>query len=229
MAVGAGAALHRKPHRLVQHQHVVVLVERDRLDEGAVLLVAGGVVARLRRLDLERRDADRLALLQPVLGLRALAVHPHLAFADDALDVAERQARIARLEEAVEPHAVLVGADGDGLHALAGLRLAGAWISVSVIGSRFRRRGRPSPRSPRPANGYAATRGKRNHQSATTRKPPAPPNATASGAPTSAATAPARKSPSWLEVPVNRPLTALTRPRISAGCEAAPAKSGSPR
>ena len=31
--------------------------------------------------------------------------------ADDALDVAERQARIARLEEAVEPHAVLVAAD----------------------------------------------------------------------------------------------------------------------
>jgi hypothetical protein len=67
--------------------HVVVLVQRDRLDEGAVLLVLGGVVARLRRVELERRDAHRLPRLQPVLGLRALAVHAHLAFADDALDV----------------------------------------------------------------------------------------------------------------------------------------------
>ena len=67
-------------------------------------------VARLRRIELERRDAHRLPGLQPVLGLRALAVHAHLAFADDALDVGERQPREPRLEEAVEPHAVLVAA-----------------------------------------------------------------------------------------------------------------------
>src|SRR6185369_10054322 len=90
-----------------------------------VLGVGAGVVARLRRRNLERRDADRLALLQAVLGIGALAVHPHLAFADDALDVAERQAREPRLEEAVESHAVLVAGDGDGLHALAGIGLAG--------------------------------------------------------------------------------------------------------
>src|SRR5436190_17420139 len=123
MAVGAAAALHCEPHRLVQHQYIVVFVERDRLDEGAILLAAGRVIARLRRLDLQRWDADRLPLKQPVLGLGALAVHPHLAFADDALDVAERQARKARLKETVEPHAVLVGGDGDGLHALAGFWL----------------------------------------------------------------------------------------------------------
>ena len=39
----------------------------------------------------ERRDAHRLAGLQPVLRLRALAVHAQLAFADDALDVGERR------------------------------------------------------------------------------------------------------------------------------------------
>jgi hypothetical protein len=45
-----------------------------------------------------------LAGFQPVLRIGALAVHAHLAFADDALDVAERQAWKARLEEAIEPH-----------------------------------------------------------------------------------------------------------------------------
>ena len=117
MLVGAGAALHREPHRLVEHHHVVVFVERDRLEEGAILLVLRRVGAGLRRIELERRNADRLAALEPVLGLRALAVHAHLAFADDALDVGERQPREPRLEEAVEPHAVLVAGDGDGLHA----------------------------------------------------------------------------------------------------------------
>ena len=116
MARGAGAALHRKPHRLVEHQHVGVFVQRDRLDEGAVLLRLRRVVARFRRVELERRNAHRLAGFQPALRLGALAVHPHLALADDALDMAERQAGKARLEEAVDAHAVLVRRDGDGLH-----------------------------------------------------------------------------------------------------------------
>ena len=47
--------------------------------------------------------------LEPVLRVGALAVHAHLAFADDALDVAERQPGKPRLEEAVEPHAGFVG------------------------------------------------------------------------------------------------------------------------
>ena len=71
MARGAGAALHRKPHRLVEHQHVGVLVERDRFEERAGLLV--GFVARrarLRRIEPQRRNAHRLAGLQPVLRLR---------------------------------------------------------------------------------------------------------------------------------------------------------------
>ena len=49
------------------------------------------------------------------LGLGALAVHPHLAFSDDALDMTERQAGKARFEEAVDAHAVLIGGDGRGL------------------------------------------------------------------------------------------------------------------
>ena len=113
----AGAALHGKTHRLVEHQHVGVLVKRDRLDEGAVLLRLRRVVARRRRFELERRDAQLLPGLEAILRLRALAVDPHLALADDALDVAERQAGKPRLEEAIDAHAVFVGGDADVLHA----------------------------------------------------------------------------------------------------------------
>ena len=109
MAHGAGAALHRKPHRLVEHQHVVVFVERDAFEEDAVLLRLRGVVARRGRRELERRDAHGLPPFQPRLRLRALAVHAHFAFADDALDMAEGQTGKARLEEAVDAHVVFVG------------------------------------------------------------------------------------------------------------------------
>ena len=64
----AGAALHGEPHRLVEHQHVVVFVKRDRSDEGAVLLRLRRVVARFRRIELQRRDAHRLPGLEPAFG-----------------------------------------------------------------------------------------------------------------------------------------------------------------
>src|ERR1019366_39993 len=116
VARSAGAALHGEPHRLVEYQHVVVLKERDRPDEGAVLLRLRRIVARFRRLELKRRNAHRLPGFEAELGLRALAVHPHLAFANDALDMAERQARKPPLEKAIDAHAGFVGADRDGLH-----------------------------------------------------------------------------------------------------------------
>ena len=65
---------------------------------------------------LQRRNPHALALLQPVLAIGALAVDAQLAFADDALDVGERQAGKARLEKAIDPHVVLVGGDDHGLH-----------------------------------------------------------------------------------------------------------------
>ena len=65
---------------------------------------------------LVRTGTPVLAAGKPRLRLAALAVHAHLAFADDALDMAEREAGKARLEEAVDAHAVLVRRDGDGLH-----------------------------------------------------------------------------------------------------------------
>src|SRR3712207_2576460 len=56
-----------------------------------------------------------MAFLQPVLAVGALAVDPQLTLPDDALDVGERQAGKARLEEAVDAHVVLVSSDDDGL------------------------------------------------------------------------------------------------------------------
>ena len=69
MAHGAGAALHGEAGRLVQHHHVGVL-EQDHLLEGVERLLRGfgeHAAANLRRVELERRNADGLALFQPVL------------------------------------------------------------------------------------------------------------------------------------------------------------------
>jgi hypothetical protein len=136
MARGAGTALHRKPHRLVEHQHVGVFVERDRFKKRAGLLVslaAGG--ARFRRIEPQRRNADRLPGLEPVLRLRALTVDAHLAFADDALDVGEAQARKPRLEETVHPHAGFVGGHRDVLHAGRRRRLPDPFCLVILRGT----------------------------------------------------------------------------------------------
>ena len=133
---GAGAALHRKPHRLVEHEHIVVFIERDRLEEiGGLLIGLIAHLARFRRIEPQRRNAHGLSGFQSVLRLGALAVDAHLAFSDDALDVGKAQARKPRLEEAIDPHAVFVGRDGDVLHAGRHLR-RGRWrqgLPFSVI------------------------------------------------------------------------------------------------
>ena len=111
----AGAALHGKTHRLVEHHDVGVLEEHDRFQKGAILLRGRRIVARRRRFNFQRRNAHGLPGFEASLRLRALAIHPHLAFANDALDVAERQARKSRLEKAIDAHAGFIGRDGDGL------------------------------------------------------------------------------------------------------------------
>src|SRR5262249_60056178 len=98
------------------------------------LVGLGTLGARLRRVEPQRRDAHRLSRLQPILRLRALAVHPQLALADDALDVTERQAGITRLEEAVDAHARLVAGHGDGLHAARRVRPG---LAHAILGSAF--------------------------------------------------------------------------------------------
>ena len=89
VAHGAGAALHREPHRLVQDQHVVVLVQHDRPQEFAGFLLGFGEIGGLWSVELERRNPHRGAFLQPVLGVDPLAVDAQLAFADQPLDMGE--------------------------------------------------------------------------------------------------------------------------------------------
>src|SRR5262249_12706746 len=114
----AGPALHREAHGLVKHEHVGVLVERDRAQEFPGLRV-GLAAGRARPwlIELKRGNTHRLPSLQSILRTGALAVHSHLAFPDDALDVGEGEPGEPRLEEAVEPHAGFVRRDGNGLHA----------------------------------------------------------------------------------------------------------------
>ena len=111
----SGTTLHGQPHRLVEHQHVSVFVKDDRFEKGAVLLRRRRVIARGRCLHFQRRNAHRLPGFQARLRLRALPVHPYFAFADDPLDMAERQARKASLEVTIDAHAGFVGGDGDGV------------------------------------------------------------------------------------------------------------------
>ncbi len=70
---------------------------------------------RFGRIEPQRRNPHALAGLQTVLAVGALAVDAQLAFANDALDVGERQSGKARLQEAVDAHVVLVRRDDDGL------------------------------------------------------------------------------------------------------------------
>jgi len=82
----------------------------------ARVLSAFAVAAARLGLKPERRNSYRLPGLQSILRLRALAVHPQLAFADDALDMGEREPGESCLEKAVHPHAGFVAADRDRLH-----------------------------------------------------------------------------------------------------------------
>ena len=118
MPLGARAALHREPHGLVDDEDVLVLVERDRLQEFAVVLVLGGAARdRPRLVELQGRNAHFLARDEPVVRLRALAVDAQLALADDALDMREGELRKAGDEETVDAHVGLVRLDHEGLHA----------------------------------------------------------------------------------------------------------------
>ncbi len=131
MTRGAGAALHRKPGGLVQHHDVGILVQDHVLQR----------LKRLRRrfremscglghIEFQRRNPNALALLQPILAVRALAVHAQLAFADDALDVGERQAGKARLEKAVDAHVVLIRCHDNGLNFFRQRR----WLGDGLLG-----------------------------------------------------------------------------------------------
>src|SRR5262249_36253010 len=100
---------------IVEDENVVILVERDRTQNLTRPFFRFRQVSRFRRIEPERRDAHRLACLQPILAVDPLAVDAQLAFADHALDVGERQRRKPRFQKAVDPHSGFIGRDGDGL------------------------------------------------------------------------------------------------------------------
>ena len=136
-------ALDGEPHGLVEDEDVLVLVERDRLEEVALVLV----LAALRdRAAAGRASSGGMRIFWPAssrsLRLRALAVDAQLALADDALDMREGELRKARDEEAVDPHLGLVGIDLKRLHAgrqnLLRLRLGLAAGRLRFRGGRLR-------------------------------------------------------------------------------------------
>ncbi len=114
VADGLGAALHRQARRLVQRQHLLVLIEHQGAGEGDVpigqplaALAFGGGVGQRRHAHLGARGQARVRL-----GPRA--VDPDLAGAGELVDLHVVQVRPAPLEPAVQTHPVLAGGDEQG-------------------------------------------------------------------------------------------------------------------
>ena len=76
------------------------------MQEVAVVLVPAPALRPigLGLVELQRRNADLLAGLEPLVRLGAAAVDAQLALADDALDMREGELREARDQEPVDPH-----------------------------------------------------------------------------------------------------------------------------
>ena len=113
MAIDAGAALDGDARRLVENDHLGVLMQQHARQEfviGGMAQVAAGDRAGLRLgVDIHRRDADDLAWLDAGVGFDAAAIDANLAGAQQLLQGAEAKAGIMNLEPAIEPHAGLVG------------------------------------------------------------------------------------------------------------------------
>jgi len=95
------------------------------------------VIPRRRCVYLQRRNANRLTCFKARLRLCSLAVHPHLAFADDALDVAERKTGKSRLKKTIDAHAGFIGHYDDRLYGSGKLRClwlgARSWSRLFAI------------------------------------------------------------------------------------------------
>ena len=107
-------------------------------EERAGLIAGVGVApARARLIQSQRRDAHRLPGLEPLFGLRALAVHAQFALSNDALDMGEGEPRKPRLDEAIDAHAGFVRCYLGGLYAGRGRRaLADGRAAAPLRGNR---------------------------------------------------------------------------------------------
>src|SRR5262249_26980816 len=81
----------------------------------------------------QRRDADRMPRLEPLLGLCALAVHAQFALSNDALDVGEGEPPQPRLDEAIDAHAGFVGGCFGGLYAGRGRRAVRRRLAPALL------------------------------------------------------------------------------------------------
>jgi hypothetical protein len=104
----ARAALDGEAGRLVEDEHLRILVKERGPEKAAAVGLRRGRRLRPHVARLERGHAHLLAGREPRGGLHATAVHPHLAGAQQLLQMAEAEARIVQLEPAVEPHPGLV-------------------------------------------------------------------------------------------------------------------------
>jgi hypothetical protein len=109
--------LHRKPRRLVENQHVLVFIERDRLKKAPVVLILCRIATHgLLLIELQRRHTHLLPGLEALVRLGAPPVNPQFALSDDPLDMGEGELRKAGSEEPVDPHLGLVRFDDQRLH-----------------------------------------------------------------------------------------------------------------
>jgi hypothetical protein len=114
MLADPGPALGGQAGRLVQHDQLLIPVQDHPFDlagEGGVERGRGG---RRGGAAGQRWDADSLAGREAGGGLRALAVHAHLAGAAQLVDHALGEAREVAAEPAVEADIGLVGGDFSG-------------------------------------------------------------------------------------------------------------------
>jgi hypothetical protein len=116
------AAVTRDAGRLVDHEKLPVLGEDRRLDPRRL---AGRRRARIALLgDPDRRNPDSVPGIEPVIGLRALAVHADLPRPKQSIDEAFRDPFQPSCQEVVDALAVAVFGNLDGLHARSGARVA---------------------------------------------------------------------------------------------------------
>ncbi len=128
------AALHREPVRLVEHDDVAVLVEGHRPDRPGVLGARGLARGRGYGRQPQRGHAHRLADFEAGRDFGALSVNPHLALADDLVEVRLRQVGKAATKPTVEAHPGLVLADlVDGGFRTNGPRRGGREIRLVAI------------------------------------------------------------------------------------------------
>ena len=106
MPLGAAAALRSEAMRLVEDIELFILIEDQVAKEPRILRI--DLLLNPPHLGIERRHTHHLPALEPGIGLGAAEVDPHLAGADQLLQMSKRHLRKMRAEPAVEPHAIFI-------------------------------------------------------------------------------------------------------------------------